>query len=457
MRDILFTLLMLALVPVCFRRPLVGLLNFSWLAYMRTQDLTWGFARYQRWSFLVAGVTLAGFLASGQVRFFLPRLRCWIMLGLLLWVGLSILNSGQRTGRQISELIDFAKIVGVALFTTTVVLRKEHLRVLLWVIALSFGFYGVKIGIAGVLSLGRLKVLQGPGGMLDDNNNFALALCMGLPMLVQFLRAERSAVLRRGLMAIIPLTIFVIFLTHSRGGFLSLVALGGVMIWRSERRLQGLVVAALIGVLVLLVMPGAYLERLSTIASYEQDSSARGRLEAWKVAISMALDNPVFGVGLNMFQDRYGEYILGLAPRQNIVAHNAYLEILAECGFPALFLYLSLIGATYWSIWGVRREARRRYRTSWILDYCTMFEASLTAFVVGSTFLNRAKFDLFYHFVAIVVVFEFLALREMTDEQATPLRAPEARSAIEPRERRGFERKPRERGFARHSLPQAGT
>ena len=47
--------------------------------------------------------------------------------------------------------------------------KKEHLRVLVWVIALSFGFYGIKVGLAGVLSLGRVQVLQGPGGMLEDN------------------------------------------------------------------------------------------------------------------------------------------------------------------------------------------------------------------------------------------------------------------------------------------------
>ena len=49
--------------------------------------------------------------------------------------------------------------------------------------------------------------------------------------------------------------------------------------------------------------------------------------------------------------------------------------------------------------------AARRYYSSWILNYATMFEASLTAFVVGSTFLNRAHFDLFYHFVSLVMVF----------------------------------------------------
>ena len=64
MRDVIFALMIFGLLPVCYRRPLIGLLTFSWLAYMRTQDLTWGFARRQRWSFLVAGVTAAGYFSG---------------------------------------------------------------------------------------------------------------------------------------------------------------------------------------------------------------------------------------------------------------------------------------------------------------------------------------------------------------------------------------------------------
>ena len=50
MRDLIVSLVVLSAFPATFRRPLVGLLMFSLLAYMRLQDLAWGFARFQRWS-----------------------------------------------------------------------------------------------------------------------------------------------------------------------------------------------------------------------------------------------------------------------------------------------------------------------------------------------------------------------------------------------------------------------
>ena len=51
-----------------------------------------------------------------------------------------------------------------------------------------------------------------------------------------------------------------------------------------------------------------------------------------------------------------------------------------------------------------------------------MFEASLAAFVVGGIFLNRAHFDLFYHWVALVVAFTVIARRHLADPGRHPAR-----------------------------------
>ena len=60
MRDLLvFGTVVLAL-PIAFRRPYLGLLLFSWLAYMRPQDLCWTFARDMRFSFFAGATMLAG-------------------------------------------------------------------------------------------------------------------------------------------------------------------------------------------------------------------------------------------------------------------------------------------------------------------------------------------------------------------------------------------------------------
>lgn len=457
MRDIILSLIIVGLLPACFRRPFVGLIVFSWLAYMRVQDLTWGFARTFRWSYTIALVTFAGFFLGEKRRLFLPDLRCYIMILMVALVGIGILLSHNPDPVQIKRFFEFGKIVIIALFTSTVVRTREHLRVLIWVIAGSFAFYGVKSGVWGILTGGQTAILRGPGGMLQDNNDFSLALCMAVPILLHVGLSEKNELLRRAFLVSVPLTVITVGLTQSRGGFLALAGTLGVLTWRSRNRVAAISLMVLVGLSALVLAPQEYKDRIYSIKDYEEDSSAQARFRAWAVASRMALDNPFFGVGLAKFRQHYLDYEphptpLQLSGKGVYVAHNSYLQIWAEVGTPAFALYLLLIGMTFWTIWRVRAEARRRYFSSWIIHYATMFEAALVAFIIGSTFLNRAHFDLFYHFVAIVMVYGYIAKEEMRDETLYPVRATGVRGEIQLTQRPGFGRRLRGRGFRRTPL-----
>jgi hypothetical protein len=102
-------------------------------------------------------------------------------------------------------------------------------------------------------------------------------------------------------------------------------------------------------------------------------------------------------------------------------------------------------------LWRVRRLARERYNSSWILSYATMFESSLTAFVVGSFFLNRAQFDLFYHFVAVIMMFGHFARQEMKNLalEPEPSGTGRRRGPLRLKSERGMAREPALGGFAR--------
>lgn len=417
MRDLIVSLAIMSMLPVCFRKPFLGMAMFSLMAYLRVQDLTWGFARHQRWSFYIAIVTFAGFFAMrGQKRFMLNDIRCWVMIGLSIVVPVGIIASGQGHPRDIKSITEFGKIVTIALFTTGIVTRRDHLRVLVWVVAFSFGFYGMRSGISGILSGGNLEILQGPGGMMADNNDFGMALCMGMPLMFHIGLSEKSLLVRRMLLTMVPMTMITIVLTHSRGAFLALSCTVFLLVWRSKNRIAGITAGLLLVTAGVLLAPDSYTERLSTLKNVEQDGSAMGRLRAWRTAGEMIKGNPILGVGFGKFEQNYDRYdpthVQG-RPSGSRVAHNSYLQIWAECGTPAFLMYFSLIILSFVDVWRVRREARIRYNASWILNYCTMFEGTLVAFSVGAMFLNRAHFDLFYHMVAIIACFGNIARNEM--------------------------------------------
>jgi hypothetical protein len=68
LRDVFVLLTVLLSLPLAFRRPFVGLLVFSWLAYMRPQDLCWGFARDMRFSFYAGFAMLVGYSRRSTAR-----------------------------------------------------------------------------------------------------------------------------------------------------------------------------------------------------------------------------------------------------------------------------------------------------------------------------------------------------------------------------------------------------
>ena len=186
---------------------------------------------------------------------------------------------------------------------------RHRLRTLLWTICLCLAFFGVKGGVLGVLSGGGTTILRGPGGMLEDNNDFALAMVMNIPLMFYLSkRTEDLQILIRQL-AIYrdsAATMVTVLLTHSRGAFLSATATSddhGLALGEAvpgDRECW-----AFLTVLFFALRARARRSNASRAsARVAKESSAGARLRAWKIAaFSHDRDqNPVLGVGLRHFQ-----------------------------------------------------------------------------------------------------------------------------------------------------------
>jgi O-antigen ligase len=74
-----------------------------------------------------------------------------------------------------------------------------------------------------------------------------------------------------------------------------------------------------------------------------------GRIKIWKSALKILNDNLVFGVGTGDIQDELNkEYILSgdknIPVKNNLNAHNQFLEVILENGLIGLLLFMSLFG-----------------------------------------------------------------------------------------------------------------
>src|SRR5690606_17766975 len=105
-----------------------------------------------------------------------------------------------------------------------------------------------------------------------------------------------------------------IYLTHSRGALLAVIAMAG----RYVLLRRGVFLAGMLGVVALAALQLVQ-SRMGDIDV--QEESAMGRVEAWYDGMHMFVANPLFGVGTG----RFTEY-------HELTAHNSFVLMLAENG-----------------------------------------------------------------------------------------------------------------------------
>jgi putative inorganic carbon (HCO3(-)) transporter len=410
MRDLVVFMLFIGVLPLCFVRPWVGLCTFTWLAYNRTQDLTWGFARTLPFSQLVAIFMLLGWLVMEfrPIKLRGPMVKTVVLL--LIWIGIANFATGLNWNLQGRRYTEFAKVVLISLITGSLMVNRHRLRVLMAVISCALGFYGFKNGI--LLMMGS-RSIAGPGGMLLDNNDFALALVMTIPLLY-YLADEMAELpygfyIRRFMKAAFVLTFLAVVSTGSRGGFLSMAVAVFMMAWKTKYKVPAIAVMVLVGVVGAAAVPSEYRERISSIfaGSDEMDGSVQGRLVSWQVAGNMIKGNPIFGIGMNRTVKEYNKYTQGIVNEQGTtdhfarVTHNSYLQIWAESGTPAYLMFMFICLGTIIGLEFMWRRYKRE-GDEWVVPYCHAIQISFCSFMIGATFLNRSHFDLIYQLVVIV-------------------------------------------------------
>jgi probable O-glycosylation ligase (exosortase A-associated) len=430
-RDLALAMVIAVSLPVSLLRPWIGILVWSWLGYMNPHRLTWGFTRDWPFAQVVAIVTLGGLLFTKE-RAPLPRTREVSLLFLLWTIFLFSTLFAAYPDAAWEQLAKVSKILLMTFVTLVLFQDPTKLRMLLYVIALSIGFFGLKGGIWSLMTGGEYKVLGPPESFIAGNTEIGLALNMVLPILFFLRREEHRQWLRHLLLAVFLFSIIAVLITYSRGALLGLLAVLTMLFFKSRAKVLVIPLLALGLVLAPFLLPEKWFGRMETIQTYEEDRSALGRIVAWKLSYRMALDRPILGFGFRPFTPEvYYHYMPEVEytyeAARSADAHNIFFQVLAEHGFTGLAIYVWLILSTLGSLRGTIRTTRDDPSASQIHHYAQMIEAGLVVFLVNGFFLSRSYFDLFYHFVAIAIILKSLAnVREsqLTDSSEPTLAEP---------------------------------
>lgn len=434
MRDIAVTMAVFGSLPFILRWPWVGIIVWSWLGFMNPHRMAWGFSTTMPFAYIVAVTTLIAMVFSKEPKK-IPWMRESVVLLLLVcWMILTTLFAVFPALAYV-ELIKVLKIQLMIFVALMLITDKERLNWLVLTIALSIGFYGVKGGIFTIVHGGAYRVQGPPGTFIGGNNEMGLALAMTVPLLYYCARQIAKHWLRLAMLGAMILTVLAAIGTQSRGALLGIGAMG-VMFWlKSRQKILIAIYAVIAAVAVIEIMPQEWYDRMNTITAYQQDASATGRLNAWKMAWNLAVDRPFVGGGFETFKAPMFR-IYAPDPTDVHDVHSIYFEMLGEHGFVGLGLFLMLGAFTWLSASRLKRAGARIPDLQWLGELAAMVQVSIVAYAVAGAFLGLAYFDYYYNLVLVIISGKVILARHATSSpartQAQPgvkrrARLPEAR------------------------------
>jgi probable O-glycosylation ligase (exosortase A-associated) len=409
----LFTVFYLVLGVIAISRPVAAMVLYFGTSIMNPQ-VSYPFFMDLPLAKIAAGLSLVVCLLNLRkltIRFPAPLVPMAAFL-IMVWVSASAAIRPELADKRFEE---FLKVGLMVFLTVWAVGNRKDYGFFFWGTLGSLA-YDVLKNLVETQTKDAWVTVRGIAGWINDSNDWALALAMGLPLFYTALALywnkgwKVRVVLGLAAMgALLTLT-----LTSSRGGFLAAAVSGVVFLIMDRKPKRAVLVGAMIALVVAFYMPGTYVDRVESIFGLEgtatsawekqvddtQEYTGAERVYYWRIAYEIMMEHPLTGVG-------WGNFIKEFEARENlaegVVAHSTWFQVGAEAGVISLSLYVLMILFTLVS--ALRTWIRsRRAQDTWGELHSRAICCGVIAFCVGATFLSRENSEFLFIYVAMAAI-----------------------------------------------------
>jgi len=402
MRGALVALLLFMWMPFVLFKPYIGVLLWDWISHMNPHKQSFGFATTFPFLDFVAALTMGGLILSKDKKGLPGHPVVAAMLLYILWTVFTTLAAFEP-GFSSEKLVHLTKVMLFAFVATAIMKSPNRLKAFVYVMMASLAYIGIKGGLFTLMTGGGGRV-QGAGGMMGDNNQLAMAMAMLVPLSFYFVQHPPHRLLKWPAVGASVAIMISVVGTQSRGGFVALASVLGMILMKSKYRFKLMVVMIPLIAGGYFLVPDSWKARMESTSEATEDDSFLGRVVMWKFSSNLADENPVEGGGFNVFYVRRAQELYMPPGQQARAPHSAYFEVLAEHGYVGLVLFLTML-FTAWYAGGANAKRFRPYdQTRWIGDLSAAAQLGLIGFAVGGLTVNIATFDLFYHYMAVIVM-----------------------------------------------------
>lgn len=394
--------LALVLVTVVMADLAVGVAAFAAISFLDVLPLGGAFVSFTKVAGLLVAVSWLAVLATRRDatnEFFSahPGLS-YVFVIFLGWVAMSGVWA-EDPSVTMKSFYRFGLNIMLFPIVFTAVRTRRHAE---WVLA-AFLAGAVTSAVYGIVAPAPASTFGGVeriGGAGVDPNQEAAILVAALTIAAAFIAgSRRSSRWRLAAIPVIPLCLAGVLLSFSRGGLIALtIALVAAVFVGGRWRL----LAAVLVVVVALssVAFFAYVATPVERARVTETGGGSGRSSIWAVGWRMVEAHPLNGVGAYNFPISSVHYLLkpGAIKRSDFiidkpkVAHNMYLDVLAELGIVGAVLFLTLIGASLrYTVRAARRFQQAGDRSGELLSRAVVVAvlALLAAFFFLSEQYNK--------------------------------------------------------------------
>ena len=412
MRDYVVLIFLAGCIYAALKKPWLGVLSLAIFSYLNPHAYAWGFVRSLP-VYYVLFLVVAFRTFTAKEKDSIPK--DWrITVFILLWIYFAITSTQAYFPDIAWQRFWFVTKIYLPFFFTLVLINTRFkLYCLVVTIAASIGIVAVKGGLFAILHGFSARVYGPPATQFEENNAFAVAMLICIPLLLIWQRETRNSLFKKGILLAIPIIYAASLSSWSRGALITMSVLTLMLILNSKHKLLAIPLVLVGAFFVKDYLPQEWFGRMHTLETYQEDSSAMSRIQAWTDGWNHTLEHPFVGAGFDGWRE--------VTQRD---WHSSYVEMFSEHGFIAFGLWLSLIVGTLISMTTLPKKTFQVEGMEWVANYCFMLRASLICYMVGTAFLGLSYWDLLYHLIFIAVLVKKIALEELAVKQKNNIDKP---------------------------------
>jgi len=316
-------------------------------------------------------------LAAARQRFRLTWPQGYLLIA---FIGVAVISSFSAVyiRQALQTTSDIAKILLIYVLLENTVTSEGRLRMVLWTLTLG----GLFPAIGTITNFLRGVLLEQNRaawvGVFRNPNENAYAMILLIPLAAVLASTSRWSV-RAALSGVIAAYLVAIYLTYSRGGLLGLLVVVGLMGWKQK----SLVIRGFMGAALALGLAAVVLlwNREDDFKDLSSDTTVNQRIATIKAGMAMFADNPMWGVGPGCSLVAYPLYVPKEAHcgcQDQLVIHNAFIQVLSEMGLLGFIPFAGFIGLTMFQLRSIEKSGRSDGR---ITAYAGALNLALTGFV----------------------------------------------------------------------------